>query len=34
METLATCKPYYRFMNKKLHGTYSLDGNHQQSSGR
>ena len=22
-----TCKPYYRFPDKELHGTYSFDGN-------
>ena len=31
---IATCKPYYRFPDKELHGTYSLDGDHQQRSGR
>ena len=28
------CKPYHRFPDKELHGTYSLDGNHQQHSRR
>ena len=28
------CKPYKRFLDKELHGTYSLDGNHQQRLGR
>ena len=31
---LATCKPYERFLDKELHGTYLLDGDHQQRSGR
>ncbi|XP_050278247.1 probable O-methyltransferase 3 [Quercus robur] len=30
----ATCKPYKRFPDKELHGTYSLDGSRQQRSGR
>ena len=30
---LATCKPYERFPDKELHGTYLLDGDHQQRSG-
>ena len=29
-----TCKPDYHFLDKELHRTYSLDGNHQQQSGR
>ena len=28
------CKPYKLFPDKELHGTYSLDGNHQQRSRR
>jgi len=31
---IAICKPYYHFLDKELHGTYSLDGDHQQRSGR
>ena len=33
-ETLTTCKPYYHFPDKELHGTYSLNGDHQQRSRR
>ena len=32
--SLATCKPYYRFLDKELHSTHSLNGNHQQHLGR
>ena len=33
-EILATFKPYCHFLDKELHCTYSLDGDHQQRSGR
>ena len=33
-ERTATCKPYKRFSDKELHGTHSLNGKHQQRSGR
>ena len=33
-ENTATCTPYKRYLDKELHGTYPLDGNHQQHSGR
>ena len=33
-ERVTSSKPYHRFPDKELHGTYSLDGDHQQHSRR
>ena len=30
----AICRPYKCYLDKRLHGTYTLDGDHQQRSGR
>ena len=31
---IAACRPYKRYPNKGLYGTYTLDGDHQQRLGR